>query len=54
MKQTTQSGQALIEYTVVCGLVLLALLLAGDDVIAQLIQAIRTRAEQFAILMAAP
>ncbi|MFK7962854.1 MAG: hypothetical protein AB8C46_02710 [Burkholderiaceae bacterium] len=54
MKQTRQSGQALIEYAVVCALVLLALLLAGDDVVVQLIQAIKARAEQFAVLMAAP
>lgn len=54
LKPFTQSGQALIEYSVVCALVLIALLLSGDDVIGQLVAAIKARLEQFAVLMAAP
>lgn len=49
-----QLGQAMIEYSIVCALVLLALLLSGGDVISLLVDAIKTRFAQFAALMAAP
>lgn len=49
-----QLGQAMIEYSVICALVLLALLFSGGDVISLLVDAIKARFAQFAVLMAAP
>jgi len=54
LKPSLQSGQALIEYAVVCVLVLFALLFTGDDVITQLVDAIKARFIHFSTLMAAP
>ncbi len=54
MKLSTSSGQASVEYAVVCALAVMALIASDSDVAGQLLGAIKWRFEQFALLMAAP
>lgn len=54
MKNLMQSGQALVEYSVVCAIVVLALLLAENNTVEQILAAFKFRLERFAELMAAP
>lgn len=54
MSSRNARGQALVEYTAVCALVVLALSWGQPDVIDQLIAAWHTRFDQFAAGMAKP
>ena len=50
----TQKGQALIEYAIVCAIVVMVLLLGDPDMADQMIAAFKARIAVFSMLLGAP